>query len=58
MIREQKQKAITLISMVVTIVILLILAGVAIGTIAGENGLIMRTGQAKKETRYKEAKEK
>ena len=38
--------------------VLLILTGVAIGAIAGENGLIMRTQQAKKETRYKEAKEK
>ena len=53
-----KDKGITLVALVVTVVILLILAGVAIGTLRGENGLIVRTQQAKKETRYKEAKEK
>ena len=54
----KKINGFTLTTLVIIVVILLILAGVAIGAIAGENGLIMRTGQAKKETRYKEAKEK
>ena len=54
----KKNKGITLIALVITVVVLLILAGVAIGVLGGENGLIMRTQQAKKETRYKEAKEK
>ena len=53
-----RQNAITLVALVITVIILLILAGVAIGVLGGENGLIMRAGQAKKETRYKEAKEK
>ena len=41
-------RAITLISLIVTIVILLILAGVAIASLGGENGLISRVNQAKK----------
>ena len=54
----KEKKGITLVALVITVIILLILAGVAIGTLGGENGLIMRTQQAKRETRYKEAKEK
>jgi len=44
----KKDKAITLIALVITIIILLILAGVAIATLTGENGLITRVKQAKK----------
>lgn len=40
-------KGITLISLVITIIILLILAGISIATLTGENGLIARTQQAK-----------
>ncbi len=39
---------ITLVSLVVTIVILLILSGIAIATLGGENGLFVRVKQAKK----------
>ena len=39
---------ITLVSLVVTIVILLILSGIAIATLGGENGLFARVKQAKK----------
>ena len=42
-------KGITLISLVVTIIILLILAGVSINLLLGENGIIKRAGQAKEE---------
>lgn len=42
-------KGITMITLVVTIVILLILAGITIGTITGNNGLIGKAGDAKKE---------
>ena len=40
----RNQKGITLIALVVTIVVLLILAGVSIGTLTGDNGII---GQAR-----------
>ena len=55
---KNNKSGITLVALIITIVILLILAGVAIGAITEENGLIMRTRQAKKETIYNEAKEK
>ena len=37
---KNKQKGITLIALVVTIVVLLILAGVSIGTISGDSGIL------------------
>ena len=39
----KNQKGITLIALVVTIIVLLILAGVAIAMLSGENGLLNRT---------------
>ena len=41
-------KAITLIAMVVTIIVLLILVGVSIAVLTGENGIINRTTEVKK----------
>ena len=53
-----KNKGITLIALVITIVVLLILAGVTIATLTGDNGIITRTNQAKEETEKAGAKEK
>ena len=47
--RVQKKKGITLIALVITIVIMLLLAGVAIQMSLGENGIIAKSTQAKKE---------
>lgn len=55
--QKKNSKAITLIALVITIVILLILSGVVISTLTGENGLFARTKQAKIQTRYTNAKE-
>ena len=52
-----ENKGITLIALVITIIILLILAGVAIATLTGENGLITRAKQAKKTQIEAEIKE-
>ena len=52
---EFKEKGITLIALVITIIVLLILAAVSIATLTGENGLLTRASDAKKET--EEAKE-
>ena len=41
-------KGITLVALVITIIILLILAGITIATLGGENGLFAKTKQAKK----------
>ena len=43
----RKEKGITLVSLVVTIIILIILAGISINTLVGENGIIIRAQQAK-----------
>ena len=43
-------KGITLIALVVTIIILLILAGVSIAMLTGNNGILSQAGRAKKET--------
>ena len=45
------QKGITLIALVITIIVLLILAGVSIATLTGENGILTRANDAKVETR-------
>ena len=52
------RKAITLIALVITIVILLILSGITIFTLTGENGLFIRAKQAKEESMYANAAEK
>ncbi|MFR2535282.1 MAG: hypothetical protein ACLS95_08720 [Clostridia bacterium] len=45
-----KQRGITLIALVITIIVLIILAGVAINTLVGENGIITQAQRAKNET--------
>ena len=49
----KRYTGVTLIALVVTIVILLILAGITIGAITGNNGLIGQTQSAKNSTEYK-----
>ena len=45
----KKVKGITLIALVITIIVLLILAGVTIATLAGDNGILTRSAQAQSE---------
>jgi len=52
-----KQKGVTLIALVVTIVVLLILAGVTIATLTGDNGLITKAQESKFKTEIKELQE-
>lgn len=47
-----KNKGITLVALVVTIVVLLILAGVSINLVIGQNGLITKAKEAKEKTEY------
>lgn len=49
--KRQKQRGITLIALVVTIVVLLILAAVSISMLGGENGIITQANEAKLENR-------
>ena len=53
-----KNKGITLIALVITIIILLILAGVAISSLTGENGLLKKIQKASEENSEGTAKEK
>ena len=46
----ERNKGITLIALVVTIIVLLILAGVSINMLTGQNGILNRAGEAKEET--------
>lgn len=50
-------KGITLIALVITIIVLLILAGVTIATLTGNNGLLTKANHAKTETTEAGAKE-
>lgn len=47
----KRNKGITLIALVITIIVLLILVGITITTLTGENGIISNTAKAKEETR-------
>ena len=53
----KKTKGITLISLVVSIVVLLILAGVSIVTLTGDNGLLMQVQNTKEKTEVARFKE-
>ena len=57
LIKVKKEKGITLIALVVTIVVLLILAGVTIAMLTGDNGILTQAGKAKEETEIGKEKE-
>ena len=56
-IRWKRINGITLIALVITIIILLILAGITISTLVGENGIITRATEAKISTELSAYKE-
>lgn len=53
----KEQKGITLIALVITIIVLLILAGVSIAMLTGENGILTKATTAKTKTIEAELKE-
>ena len=55
--QKNNQKGITIIALIVTIIILLILAGVTIITLSGQNGLLSKTDRAKGENEKQSATE-
>ncbi len=55
--QKNKQKGITLIALVVTIVVLIILAGVSINMLVGENGIINMAQKAKENTELAQVEE-
>ena len=54
----RNQKGITLIALVITIIVLLILAGVSIAMLTGQNGILTRATDTNQATIEAEAKEK
>ena len=56
-IKLNKDNGITLIALVITIIVLLILAGTSIAMLIGENGIISQAQKASEQTEIAEAKE-
>ena len=48
--KQKQQKGITLIALVITIIVLLILAGISISMLMGQNGILNRAQEAKEKT--------
>lgn len=53
----KREGAITLVALVISIIVILILAGISIQTLMGENGIINKASIAKEESKKKEYKE-
>ena len=54
---KKEPNGITLIALIITIIVLLILSGVAIATLTGENGLLNKVQNARDETKKSQATE-
>ncbi len=54
----RKQKGITLIALVITIIVLLILAAVSVSMIAGDDGIVQKAAEAKEKTKASQESEK
>ncbi len=50
---KRNARGITLIALVITIIVLLILAGVTISALSGDNGILKRATEAKSKNRKK-----
>ena len=57
-IKSKKEAGITLIALTITIIVLLILAGVTIAAISGDNGILKNAARAKEETEQAEKDER
>lgn len=55
--KEKTTQGITLIALVITIIVLLILAGVSIATLTEDNGLLIKLNKSKLTTKLKEIEE-
>lgn len=55
--KEKNSKGITLLALIVTIIVLLILAGVTVATLTGDNGILTKVGEAKQKSNKAEVYE-
>ena len=58
MLKKSKNKGITLIALVITIIVLLILAGISISMLSGDNSILRRATQAKETSNEAEIRER
>ena len=56
-LKNKKEKGITLIALVITIIVLLILAGISIAMLTGDNGVLTKATESKNETTQATAEE-
>ena len=56
--KKQKEKGITMIVLVITILVLLILAGISVAMLFGPNGIITQANEAKRLTQMANARDK
>ena len=54
---KENQSGITMVALIVTIIVLLILAGISIATLNGDSGIIKKSKEAKEQTEISEEKE-
>ena len=54
---KETNKGITLIALAITIIVLIILAGISVATLTGNNGILLQTNKAKEETEIANEKE-
>ena len=54
---HKRERGITLIALVITVIVLLILAGITISALSGDNGILENAGKAKEETEISQIKE-
>ena len=55
--RLKEKRGITLIALVVTVIVILVLAGISISMLSGENGILKRATEAKRNTQIENEKE-
>lgn len=55
---NEEERGITLIALIITIIVLLILVGVGIAMLTGNNGILTQANNTKKETKLAEQREK
>ena len=56
--KKRQERGVTIIALVITVIVLLILAGISIASLTGDNGIINKSTEAKKETEISQYQEK
>ena len=54
---KEEERGITLITLIITVIVLLILAGITVSNLTGDNGIIKKAEEARNETEIAQGKE-